>query len=259
MNQTPTDGATDLAWKGLYTVGGAAALLAALVFRRNIGSEYMLLRILGVIQAGPTVEPVRAAGWFDLLQRDPLVGLTLFGVFDVLNYALVALIYLGLYAALRQVNRAAMMIATAFGLVGTGVYLASNQVLAMYALSARYAAAASDLERNAALAAGEALLAIHNPGAVFQGAGVTLGLFLVTVAGLIIAVVMLHSDTFGKRTAIMGILAQGCMLGYFATWTLAPEIRAVPPSLSGLFLFIWYILIGIKLLKTGTRHGMEGS
>ncbi len=55
------------------------------------------------------------------------------------------------------------------------------------------------------LASGEALLAIHNPGAVFQGAGVNLGLLLVTVAGLIIAVVMLRSDVFGRATAIIGI------------------------------------------------------
>ena len=221
MNQTTTDGTIDPAWKGLCTAGGVAALVAALVFRRNIGAEVMLLRLLGVLQTGPTVEPVSAAGWFDLFQSDPLVALTLFGLFDLVNYFLVALIYLGLYAALRQVNRSAMVIAAAFGLVGMGVYFASNQAFAMPSLSNQYAAAASDLERTMALAAGEALLAIHNAGAAFPGAGVTLALFLVTLAGLIIAVVMLRSDVFGKATAIIGILAHGAMLVYFVTWTFA--------------------------------------
>ena len=252
MNQTTTDGTIDPAWKGLCTAGGVAALVAALVFRRNIGAEVMLLRLLGVLQTGPTVEPVSAAGWFDLFQSDPLVALTLFGLFDLVNYALVALIYLGLYAALRQVNRSAMVIAAAFGLVGMGVYFASNQAIAMRVVSNQYAAA-SDLERATALAAGEALLAIHNAGAAFQGAGVTLALFLVTLAGLIIAVVMLRSGVFGKVTAIIGILAHGAMLVYLVTWTLPPAIRAIPPSLSGLFLFIWYILIGIRLLKLGSK------
>ena len=253
MNQTTTDGTIDPAWRGLCTAGGVAALVAALVFRRNIGAEVMLLRLLGVLQTGPTVEPVSAAGWFELLQSDPLVGLTLFGMFDLVNYALVSLIYLGLYAALGQVHRSAMVIAAAFGLVGMGVYFASNQAFAMHTLSNLYAAASSDLERTMALAAGEALLAIHNAGAVFQGAGVTLALFLVTVAGLIIAAVMLRSDVFGKATAIIGILAHGAMLVYLVTWTLPPAIRAIPPSLSGLFLFIWYLLIGIKLLKLGSK------
>ena len=171
MNQTTTDGTIDPAWKGLCTAGGVASLVAALVFRRNIGAEVMLLRLLGVLQTGPTVEPVSAAGWFDLFQSDPLVALTLFGLFDLVNYFLVALIYLGLYAALRQVNRSAMVIAAAFGLVGMGVYFASNQAFAMQFASNRYAAASSDLERTMVLAAGEALLAIHNAGAVFQGAG----------------------------------------------------------------------------------------
>lgn len=253
MNQTTTDGTIDPAWKGLCTAGGVAALVAALVFRRNIGAEVMLLRLLGVLQTGPTVEPVSAAGWFELFQSDPLVALTLFGLFDLVNYFLVALIYLGLYAALRQVNRGAMLTAAAFGLVGMGVYFASNQAFAMLVVSNRYAAAASDLERTTALAAGEALLAIHNAGAVFPGASVTLALFLVTVAGLIIAMVMLRSGVFGKATAIVGIFAHGAMLVYFVTWTFAPAIRAIPPSLSGLFLFIWYILIGIRLLMVGSK------
>jgi hypothetical protein len=92
MNQAAADGTTGLAWRGLCIAGGVAALVAALGFRRNMGAEYVLLRSLGVIQAGPTVEPARAAGWFGLFQSNPPVALTLYGVFDLLNYALVALI-----------------------------------------------------------------------------------------------------------------------------------------------------------------------
>jgi Domain of unknown function (DUF4386) len=253
LNHT-TNGNRGSAWRGLCTAGGAAALVAALGFRRNLGSEYMLLRSLGVFQTGPAAEPTSAAGWLALFQSSPLVAFTLFSAFDLLNYALVALIYLGLYAALRQVNRGAMVIAVAFGLVGVGVYFASNQAFAMQVLSARYAAA-SEIERTMLLAAAEALLAIHNPGAVFPGAGVTLGLFLVTATGLIIAVVMLGSDIFGKATAVFGILAHCFMLGYFVTWSFGPAVRAIPPSLSGLFLLVWYILVGIKLLRLGSKGG----
>ena len=218
-----------------------------------MGSEYVLLRSLGVFGSGPTIEPASAADWLALFQSHPLVGLTMFGVFDLVNYVLVALIYLGLYAALRQVNRGAMLIAAAFGVAGMAIYLASNQAFAMLALSARHAAAGSDLQANMVLAGAEALLAIHNPGAVFPGAGVTAGLLLVTIAGLICAVVMLRSDVFGRTTAVVGILAQSFMLVYFLTWTLPPAVRAISPSLSGLFLFVWYILIGIKLLTVGRR------
>ena len=80
---------------------------------------------------------------------------------------------------------------------------------------------------------------------------------MVTLAGLIIAVVMLRSGIFGKTTAMIGILAHGAMLVYLVTWTLPPAIRAIPPSLSGVFLFVWYILIGIKLLKLGSKASKE--
>ena len=43
------------------------------------------------------------------------------------------------------------------------------------------------LYRMGAAAAGEALLAINNPGAVDQGTGIYLSLFLVTLAGLLIS------------------------------------------------------------------------
>ncbi len=253
MSQSTTTPATDRTWNSLQIVGGIAALLAAMGFRRNMGAEYVLLRNLGVFRSGPTIESFSASDWLALFQSDPLVGLTMFGVFDLMNYVLVALIYLGLYAALRQVNRGAMLIAAAFGVAGMAIYLASNQAFAMLALSVRQATTRSDLPTSMILAAAEALLAIHNPGAVFPGAGVTAGLLLVTVAGLIIAVVMLRSNVFGKATAVFGILAHGFMLVYFLTWTLPPAVRAIPPSLSGLFLFVWYILIGIKLLTVGRR------
>lgn len=55
------------------------------------------------------------------------------------------------------------------------------------------------------LAAGQALLAIHDPNALGPG---TLGFLLVTLAGLIISAVMLRSNVFGKTTAYTGILAK---------------------------------------------------
>lgn len=253
MNQVTPAETTDSAWKGLYVVGGAAALIAAVVFRRNWSAEFSLLRSLGILQTGPVVAPSAVNDWFDLLQSNPFIGLILLDLFDLVNYALVGLIYLALYGALRHVNKGAMVMATAFGLVGMAVYFASNQALAMLALSNQHAAATTDPERNMVLAAGQALLAINNLGAVYQGTGATLSLFLVTLAGLIISVVMLESSVFGKATAYVGLLAHLFGLGYFLALAFAPAILALPPSISAVFLLIWYILIGLRLLKLAQR------
>lgn len=238
------------AWQGLYRVGAGAALVAVVVFRRNLGSELVGFRGFGLIDV-PAAHPSSAIDWFALLQNDRLVGLALLNVFDMVNYALVGLIFLALYGALRRAHQSAMLVATASALVGIAVSFASNQALAMLSLSNQYAAATSAAQRALLLAAGEALLAINNPGAIYQGTGVTIGLLLVILAGLIISLVMLRSQVFGKAAACVGILANGFGLGYFVALAFAPALYALFPIISAPFRVLWYVLIAIRLFQLG--------
>jgi hypothetical protein len=173
----------------------------------------------------------------------------LLDVFDLVNYALVDLILLALYGALRRANKSAVAIATTWGFVGIAVYFASNRAFAMLSLSQRYAAATTDAQRSILLAAGEALLAVNNPGAFYQGTGIYLSLFLVLLAGLTISVVMLQSNVFSKATAITGMLANGFGLGYFIALACAPALCWLPPSVSAPFRVTWYILIALRLFR----------
>jgi hypothetical protein len=95
------------------------------------------------------------------------------------------------------------------------------------------------------LAAGEALLAIHNPG------GVQLGLLLVALAGLIASVVMLRSRVFGKVTATAGLVANSLVLSYFVALPLAPAIAFLFPAASAPFRLLWYVLIARRLFQLG--------
>ncbi|HWU36837.1 MAG TPA: hypothetical protein VN203_04260, partial [Candidatus Acidoferrum sp.] len=108
-------------WRLLYNLGGVAALLAVFVFRRNLGAELMLLRGLG-LSAVPETLPIDAAGWFVLLHQHPLAGLTLLEVFDLVEYALVGLIFLAVTVALWRVNRSAMLVAVTVGWAGITTY-----------------------------------------------------------------------------------------------------------------------------------------
>jgi hypothetical protein len=103
------------------------------------------------------------------------------------------------------------------------------------------------------LAAGQALLAIHNPNAVGQA---TLGFFLVTLAGLIMSTAMLSGRVFSKATAYTGILANAFGLGYPLGVALAPKTVGLPLvalslSVSACFLVIWYLLIARRLWQLG--------
>jgi hypothetical protein len=112
----------DAGWRALYIAGGVAALLAVFVFRRNLAAELALVGMFGFADGLPTAPLVGAIEWFNLLQDNRLIGLTMLNFFDLVEFALVGLILLALLAALWDANRSAMLIATTTGLIGITVY-----------------------------------------------------------------------------------------------------------------------------------------
>ena len=234
----------DSKWNSIYKIGGLAALIAVIFFRRYLAAELMAFNGFGIFDV-PKTTPVTAIEWFTLLQENKFVGLALLDIFDLVNYALVGLIFLALYAALRKSNESVMGLATIFSIVGVTVYFASNQALSLFHLSEQYTAATSEAQRSLYLAAGKALLANT------QGTGIYISLFLVLLAGLIVSIVMLHSNVFSKATAVTGILANSFGLGYFILLIFAPAISWLPPTISAPLRLIWYVLIAIKLFKLG--------
>jgi hypothetical protein len=62
VNQISDSRAAGSANKCLYKVGAIAALMAAVLFRRNMDAEYMLLRGVGILQSGPTIAPSTVLG-----------------------------------------------------------------------------------------------------------------------------------------------------------------------------------------------------
>ncbi len=84
---------SDIDWKRLFRMGGAAALMAGVFFRRNIAAEIGLFN--------QTVPPVTVSDWFAFLQSNRLLGFVYLNIFDIVNYALVGVMFLALYAILR--------------------------------------------------------------------------------------------------------------------------------------------------------------
>lgn len=241
---------SDRDWKCLYRVGGVVALVAGVLFRRNIAAE------IGLFSQHES--PATAGEWFALLQSNRLLGLADLNIFDVVNYGLVALMFLALYAALRRAGKSAMAIATALGLLGVGVYFASNTALSMLALSEQYAAATSEAQRSALLGAGEAMLALNRFGAAgsHPGSGGYLSLLFVATAGMITSVVMLRSKVFNRATGYVGIVAAALDLAYCLGYALLPmansellAILFIPAA--GLALMVWHIMVGWKLYRLG--------
>lgn len=228
--------------KTLYITGGVAAFLAVLIFRRFFAVELMTFNGFGIFEVPPT-EPVTALDWFTLLERNKLIGLVLLGILDLINYALVGLIFLAVYGALRKANEVAMGLAILISAISISVFFASNQAIGFLNLSQQYQAATSEAQRSLYLAAGEAL------SANIQGTGWYVSLFLIYLAGLIISIVMLQSTVFNKATAWTGILANCFGLLLFPALIFMPAIIWLPPSLSAPFRVTWYVLIALRLFK----------
>lgn len=245
----------DASWKSLCRVGGAAALAAGILFRRNIAAE------IGLLSTPPP--PTTVGEWFALLQSNRLLALAYLNVLDLVNYALVALVLLALYAALRRTARSVMTIAAAAGLLGVAVYLSSNTALSMLALGEQYAAATAESQQAALLAAGQALLALNRFGAAGSHPGTAgyISLFFVAAAGLLISLVMLRSALFNRATAYVGILAGGLDLAYCLAFALVPvdgELLAllfIPAA--GLFWMLWHVLVGWRLCRLGRPEGKK--
>ncbi|MBA7668006.1 hypothetical protein ES703_76109 [subsurface metagenome] len=235
----------DSHWKGIYKVGGAAALIVAVL---------LPIEII-VMTAYPL--PSTVIGYFTLFQSNRLIGLLDLYLLEIPVYALFVPMFLALYAALRRANESYMALATTLAIIGITVFLATNNPFSMLSLSDQYAAATTDAQRSLFLAAGQAMLANTNQRAV---EGFNMGLLLVSVAGLIVSAVMLRSNIFSKVTAYMGILANAVSLAEYFRLVFVPAVVLLLLFIaiaSCLLLLIWYILIARRLFQIGRGVAKE--
>jgi hypothetical protein len=222
----------------IYRLGGLAALVVVVL---------TLGEIVGFIFYP---QPETISDWFTLFQENMIIGLIDFWGLEVPMYLMFVFVFLALYCVLRNINEGFMAVAMIFIILGTGIFLATNNPFSMLSLSNQYAAAVTKAEQSAILAAGQAILVITGQRAV---GGFNVALFLVSVAGLMVSFVMLKSNSFDKFTAIVGILANALSLAdYVRQAFTTSEIMALLVILPGaLLLVIWYILIGRRLYQLG--------
>lgn len=222
---------TEFAWKPLYKIGVVAALAQIVII---------------AVQAPIFIlypQPTTVIGHFTQLQSNKLIGLLDLDLMLLLAEVFAALVLFSLYSALRRVRPALMATALTTGLGGIALFFAVNPTFSLLYLSDQYAAATTDAQRAALLAAGEALWANYN------GTAFALFFILSGIAYLIIAAVMLRSGIFNKATAYTGILMGAMMLipplPPVGTIGLALSYIVIVPSA------IWNILIAWQLSRLG--------
>jgi hypothetical protein len=171
-------------WNLFCRAGG----IAAFIFLGYCLATIVQMAILG----GP---PATTADAFRLLQQNKVVGLLRLDFPTVLALPWYYLLFLGLFAALKDTDRTHAAIGTILVFLGVTLVLAMPTALPLMALSDKYANATSDAMKAHFLAAGEAVLATD----IWHGTGAYMGGILVQTGAVWISVVMLRG-VFSKAT-----------------------------------------------------------
>jgi hypothetical protein len=225
MNKTNIE-TTDSNWGILYRAGGLAALLLVAVVPAQIV----------IFSVAPPAETAR--GWFEVFQRNALLGLLSFEFLLVIQVIVAIPTVLALYVALRRANPSLMAIYLALSLVGTVAFIASRPGFEMLALSSQYAGAAADAERAIYLAAGEAVLT------AFKGTAFQVSYVLGSIGGLILAGVMLQSTVFSKATAYVRMASSVLDFGIFI-----PVVGLYISIFSVLLMLAFNVMIALRLFR----------
>lgn len=220
--------AANTSWKNLYYAGGAAALLTIVFMPIQIA--VFILKPL----------PSTVIGWFNLFQESKIIGLLDLDLLLVADQVLAILVFLAIFAALHKGSLSIMAIGTILAFTSCVLFITSNPAFEMASISSQYAAAETETGRNLFLAAGQALIAS------WQGSAFQVSYFLGAVGSIIVSWVMLRSGLFSKAAGILGILGNAISLGLYV-----PKVGIYISVFSVVFLWAWYLLVGVKLLQLG--------
>jgi len=236
MNQVTVADTTASNWNSLYKVGGAAALIMVTI----------TLTQVVVFAVSPPPYEGTAVDWFALFQKNALLGLLGFEALLIVYVGLSALVSLALFVALRQTSPTFTAIFLVLSLIGSMAFISARPALEMLSLSNQYAAATTDAQRAAFLAAGEAMVA------VFRGTAYLASYLLGSITGLIIGFVMLRSGIFGRAIPYLRIASSVLDFGIFV-----PTVGLFISLFSVVFLLLFNILIGRRLLQLGSGVSKE--
>ncbi|HAG10463.1 MAG TPA: hypothetical protein DCK76_03545 [Desulfotomaculum sp.] len=240
-NRGAAAGLIDLRRKGLYKFGGVAALIMAALLVGEIVVYALFPR------------PNTALEHFAVFHDNWLVGLLTLDLLGMISYLVFVPTTLALYVALRRTSESGAAIGMVLFFIGIAAFFATNTAFSVLSLSNQYAAATTDSERAMFLAAGQAMFTLFNENAFL------VSYVIVSGSWTIISGVMLRSNLFSRITAYAGILAGiagilAVIIEHISEYSPAPALLIPAISLyfaAIVFLFIWTVLVGRRLLQLG--------
>jgi len=217
----------ELDWKKIYKIAGVSAIAIVVIIP---------IQIIIFIIFPP---PESSIGFIKLFHENWMLGLLSLDFLYYINNALLALVYLGLFAAMKEDDFSIMLIALIIGLIGIASYYASAVGIEMLAISKQYYQANLEEIKQQMLSVGHSLILRY------KGTAFDVYYILNAISLILISTTMLHSKAFGKPAAIWGLVA-----GFFMVIpSTAGTLGLIFSLISLVPWMIFSIIIGRKLLK----------
>lgn len=214
-------------WNQLFKIGGYAAIAVVCI----IPIQILIFSVFP--------PPSNVVGFFELFNQNWILGLLSLDLLYLVNNAIIIILYLALFAALRKTHFAYMLIAITIGLVGITTYYSSSVAFEMMSLSNQYFTTENLEIKQQMLAAGQSMLV------TYKGTAFDVYYILNAVTLLLISRVMLMDKTFSRSTAIWGLISGVLMLIPSTAGTLG----LIFSLLSLIPWIVFSILIAIRLFK----------
>lgn len=179
----------ELNWNKLYKTGGIAAIVIVLIIPIQV-------TIFAIFPP-----PETTIGFFELFNSNWIIGLLSLDFLYYINNGLLILVYLGLFASLRRIDFATMLIALIIGLVGITTYYVSSVGFEMLSVSNQYYATESIEFKQQLLSVGHSLISRY------KGTAFDVYYVLNAITLLLISITMYKSTDFGKSAATWGLIA----------------------------------------------------
>lgn len=217
----------DFNWDKLCKIGGISALIIVLIIPIQI--------IIFTLYPPPQT----AIGFFELFRDNWVIGLLSLDFLYYINNGFLILVYLGLFASLRKIDFANMLIAIIIGFIGIAIYYASTVGFEMLSISKQYYSTDSIESKQQLLSVGHGLIARY------KGTAFDVYYVFNAITLLLISITMYKSKDFGKSSATWGLIA--------GVFMIIPSTAGTIGLIFSLILLIpWIvfsILIGRRLIQ----------
>lgn len=232
----------DARWRPLLRLGAGAAVFVVIMIP---------IQALVFVLSPP---PRTVLEYFDLFQRNPLLGLLDLDLLLTIDYLAMIPFYLALFVVLRQASATSASVALVVGLFSVALFLFSREAtFSMWLLSSQYASATTAAQEAALVASGQVLLTLYDGG--------TFGLsyLLGAISTLIFSVAMVRHRVFGLLPGVVGVITGITML----VPANLGQIGVIVAMLSLIPTALWLILLSRAFFRTAkattSGSGSSGS